>query len=207
MEHFSEQAWADFARGFDVPGKAQGINAHLTAGCLDCKAVYDFWEHLQAVALAESAYAPPENLVRMAKFEFTARQSAAKPKFESENWSLASLLFDSFSQPLTAGVRSSAATTRQVVYEAEGLTVDLRFDPIVPSRRVSAVGQILDKRVPRESVTGATIVVWVEDGQLVATAAANGFGEFQLEFEPHEHLRLTARVGRRRVQIPLTNLK
>ena len=55
MEHFSEQAWADFARGFDVPGKAQGINAHLTAGCLDCKAVYDFWEHLQAVALAESA--------------------------------------------------------------------------------------------------------------------------------------------------------
>jgi hypothetical protein len=207
MEHFSEQAWVDFARGFDALGKAQDINAHLAAGCLDCKCTCGFWEHLQAMAQAEGAYAPPENLVRLAKFEFTARQSAAKKEFRSENWALAGLLFDSFSQPLTAGVRSSAATARQVVYEAEGLTVDLRFDRIVPSRRVSAVGQILDKRVPRESLTGATIVVWVEDGQLVATAATNGFGEFQLEFEPQEHLRLTARVGGRRVQIPLTNLK
>ncbi len=112
-----------------------------------------------------------------------------------------------FPSLLLAGVRSSAATARQLVYEAEGLVVDLRFDRLIPSGMVSAVGQILDKRVPRELLGGSAVVVWTDDGQLIATTEANGFGEFQLEFAPQDRLRLTARVGRRRVHIPLTNLK
>jgi hypothetical protein len=194
MDHFSENAWVDVARGFSASKESQGLKAHLAAGCMDCKAAHVFWARLQTMALAESSYAPPLNLVRLAKLE-------------PEKWTLASLLFDSVSQPLLAGVRSSAATARQLVYEAEGLVVDLRFDRLVPSGMLSAVGQILDKRVPRKLLSGSPVVVWTDDGQLVATTEANGFGEFQLEFAPQDRLRLTARVGRRRVHIPLTNLK
>ena len=201
MEHFSEEAWADFARGFGASQKAQGIEAHIAAGCTNCKTAHHAWDRVQSMALAERAYAVPENLVRLAKLEFSAKQEQA------EKWSLATVLFDSFSRPLLAGVRSSAAIARQVVYEAEGLTVDLRFDRLVPSGKVSAVGQILDSRVPRERMTGAAVVVWTEDGQLVATATANSYGEFQLEFEARDDLRLTARVGGRRVRMPLVNLK
>jgi hypothetical protein len=202
MDHFSEQLWADFARGFGSSQKAQGIAAHLAAGCTDCKSSGRFWNRLQTMALAESAYTAPENLVRLAKLEF-----AAKREFQAEKWTLAGVLFDSVSQPLLAGVRSGAAIARQVVYEAEGLTVDLRFDLLVPSGKVSAVGQILDIRVPRERLTGSPVVVWTKDGQLVATATANSHGEFQLEFESMDDLRLTARVGGRRVKMPLVNLK
>lgn len=202
MEHFSEQAWADFARGFGASEKAQGIKAHIAAGCTNCKAGGNFWGRVQTIALAESAYRAPENLVRLAKLEFTARQA-----FKAEKWSLASLLFDSLSQPLLAGARSSATVARQVVYEAEGLTVDLRFDRVVPSGKVSAVGQILDSRIPHEPLAGSPVVVWTENGQLVATTTANSYGEFQLEFEARDDLRLTARVGGRRVRMPLTNLK
>jgi len=140
--------------------------------------------------------------VRLAKLEFTAKQ-----EFQREKWTLASVLFDSFSQSLLAGVRSGAAIARQVVYEAEGLTVDLRFDRVVPSGKVAAVGQILDSRRSGERMTGAPVVVWTEDGQLVATTTANSHGEFQLEFEARDDLRLTARVGERRVRMPLVNLK
>jgi hypothetical protein len=202
MDHFSENAWVDLARGFSASKESQGLKAHLAAGCMDCKAAHGFWARLQTMALAEASYAPPLNLVRLAKLEFAANQ-----QIEPEKWTLASLLFDSFSQPLLAGVRSSAATARQLVYEAEDLVVDLRFDRLVPSGMVSAVGQILDKRVPRELLSGSPVVVWTDDGQLVATTDANGSGEFQLEFAPQDRLRLTARVGRRRVHIPLTNLK
>jgi hypothetical protein len=202
MEHFSEQSWADFARGFGSSQKAQGIVAHLAAGCMDCKASGRFWNRLQTMALAESAYTAPENLVRLAKLEFTAKHES-----QAEKWTLAGVLFDSVSQPLLAGVRSGAAIARQVVYEAEGLTVDLRFDVLVPSGRVSAVGQILDIRMPHEQLTGSPIVVWAKDGRLVATATANSHGEFQLEFESMDDLRLTARVGVRRVKMPLVNLK
>jgi hypothetical protein len=201
MDHFSEQAWADFARGFGATKKPD-IQAHLAASCLECKAVEVFWRRMQTMALAESAYTPSENLVRLVKLEF-----AAKQEIQPEKWSVASLLFDSITRPLPAGVRSGDATVRQVVYEAEGLTVDLRFDRIVPSGSISVVGQLLDNRVPREPLTAASIVILTESGQLVATTMTNESGEFQLEFEPADHLRLTARVGRRRVQIPLANLK
>jgi hypothetical protein len=202
MEHFSEQAWADFGRGFSAPEKARGIKTHLSTNCADCKATSRFWSRLQTMARAEREYSAPADLVRLAKLEF-----AAKHELQAEKWSLASVLFDSFSQPLLAGVRSSAAIARQVVYEAEGLTVDLRFDVVVPSGRVSAVGQILDRQTPRELLTGSPVVVWTENGQLVATTTANAYGEFQLEFEAQDDLRLTARVGGRRVKLPLANLK
>jgi hypothetical protein len=202
MDHFSEQAWADFARGFHASAKAKGIKAHIAAGCMNCKGERDFWGRVQTMASAESAYNTPENLVRLAKLEFTARQ-----EFQAEKWSLASVLFDSLSQPLLAGVRASAAVARQVVYEAEGLTVDLRFDLVVPSGKVSAVGQILDSRIPHERLIGSPVVVWTENGQLVATTTANSYGEFQLEFEARDDLRLTARVGGRRVRMPLAHLK
>jgi hypothetical protein len=202
MEHFSEQTWADFGRGFSAPETARGIKAHLGANCLNCKADIRFWSRLQTIALAEREYSAPENLVRLAKLEFTAKQ-----EFQAEKWSLASVFFDSFSQPVTAGVRSSAAVARQVVYEAEGLTVDLRFDLVVPSGKISAVGQILDSHMTCEPLTGAPVVVWTQNGQLVATATANAYGEFQLEFEAQDDLRLTARVGDRRVRLPLVNLK
>ena len=202
MEHFSEQTWADFGTGFGASEKARGIKAHLAANCLNCKADSRFWSRLQTMALAEREYSAPENLVRLAKLEFIA-----KKEFQAEKWSLASVLFDSFSQPLLAGVRSSAAVARQVVYEAEGLTVDLRFDLVVPSGKISAVGQILDSHIAREPLTGAPVVVWTQNGQLVATATANAYGGFQLEFEAQDDLRLTARVGERRVRMPLVNLK
>jgi len=202
MEHFSEQTWADFARGFHASEKAQGIKAHIAAGCINCNAERGLWGRIYNMALAERTYTAPENLVRLAKLEFTAQQ-----EFQAEKWSLANVLFDSLSQPLLAGVRASAAIARQVVYEAEGLTVDLRFDRLVPSGKVAAVGQILDSRTPRERLIGSPVVVWTENGQLVATTTANSYGEFQLEFEARDDLRLTARVGVRRVRMPLTNLK
>ncbi len=200
MGHFSEQAWADFARGFGRPQRGQSINAHLTAGCLDCKRNSAFWAHFVTMALAESAYAPPINLERHVKLALGGQK-------ELHQWNLATLLFDSSLQPVPTGIRSGAATARQVVYEAEGLVVDLRFDRVVLSGLVSAVGQILDERVPRELLSGSPVVLWSEDGQLVATTETNGVGEFQLEFAPQDRLRLTARVGSRRVNIPLSNLK
>jgi len=201
MRHFSEQAWADYTRGFVASELAQNMKAHIAAGCQSCKAERYFWNRLQTMVSAEKTYEAPADLVRLAKLEFSVRQEKA------ETWTLARLLFDSFSEPLLAGVRASGAVARQVVYEAEGLTVDLRFDTVVPSGKVAAVGQILDSRVPREGVNGAPVVVWSDNGQLVATTTANSYGEFQLEFEAHDGLRLTARVGERRVRMPLVNLK
>jgi hypothetical protein len=83
---------------------------------------------------------------------------------------------------LLAGVRSGALNVWQVIYEAEGLTVDLRFGRRAHQTAVHLVGQVLDKHVGR-AWRNATIELSTEQEQLIATTAVNASGEFQVEFE------------------------
>jgi hypothetical protein len=209
MEHFSEQAWADFARGFRASANVQGIQAHLAAGCLNCQSHQAFWSRLQTMAQAESSFAPPENLVRLVKMQMAAEAAvkAGKEEASANKWTAACLLFNTYSQPLAAGMRGSGVASWHVVYEGEGLTIDLRFDSKPKSSMILVVGQILDRRVPRESMNGAAIVFFSERGLPVAATAANEFGEFHLECEPQDRLQLTAVIGTRKLQIPIANLK
>ena len=202
MEHFSEQAWAEFGRGFSASEKAQGITAHLAANCLNCKANSRFWNRLQTMAQSEHEYSAPENLVRLAKLEFTAKKEF-RPKNGAWPASCSTACPSLYWRECAAALPSPGRwCTRR-----KDFTVDLRFDLVVPSGMVSAVGQILDSHMTHEPLTGAPVVVWNQNGQLVATATANAYGEFQLEFEARDDLRLTARVGDRRVRMPLVNLK
>src|ERR1700757_4843775 len=100
MEHFSEQAWADFARGISNSEREE-MEAHLASGCDDCVAERDTWKHVYTVALREANYAPPEAVVRMVKFEFIAQ-----PLQKGKQPALANLVFDTFAKPALAGVRS-----------------------------------------------------------------------------------------------------
>ena len=101
------------------------------------------------------------------------------------------------------------ATPRQVVYEADGLTVDLRFEQRPGSKEVQVFGQILDKRPPRISSAGANVMFWTAKGLPLAEVCTNEFGEFQLEFQQQqERLRLSILVsGRPIVRIPLSDLR
>ncbi|MGB6384321.1 MAG: hypothetical protein WBD25_05735 [Terriglobales bacterium] len=201
MQHFSEQPWADFVRGISRPEVSKDIKAHLASGCLKCKTAHDAWNRVQRLVTEESAYAPPENLVRLAKLGFAGK--AAQPP---RTWTLANLVFDSFAQPLMAGVRSGALNVWQVIYEAEGLTVDLRFGRRAQSKAVHLVGQVFDKQEVRALQNNATVELSTEQDRMVATTDVSTLGEFHIEFEAEEHLWLSVKaVGRNPVRIPLTN--
>src|SRR6266481_504395 len=201
MQHFSEQAWANFVRGISESEMKANIESHLARGCCDCCPTSDVWNQVQTMVSNETSYTPPESLVRMVKQEFAATKS---PKQQSV---LASLLFDTFAQPLTAGIRSGAAVARQLVYEAEGLTVDLRLDSQPHSGKVLVVGQVLDKRHPRVSPNGVSIALWTQNGQPFLEVGPNESGEFHLEFERQDDLRLLIDVaGRKTIRIPLAHL-
>src|SRR6266567_5071519 len=102
MQHFSEQAWADFVRGIGESETKASIESHLARGCSDCRATSNVWNQVQTMVSNETSCMPPESIVRMVKQEFAATNS---PKQESV---LASLLFDTFAQPLPVGIRSGA---------------------------------------------------------------------------------------------------
>jgi hypothetical protein len=200
MRHFSEQPWVDFVRGVSGSEISRDIGTHLDTGCPKCQTALEAWSRVRRLATEEAAYAPPENLVRLVKLGFTGQ-----PAKRTRKWTLASLVFDSFAQPLPAGVRSSGLSVWQVVYEAEGMTVDLRFGRGAHSKVLHLVGQVLDKQKARAR-QNATVELSTEQDQLVGTTAVNALGEFQVEFEAKDDLWLSIKSeDRNTVRIPLAN--
>jgi len=185
MEHFSERAWADFVRGFEGSEHRQ-IESHLANACIDCTAIHEAWKRVYTVASREGLYTPPADITRMAKLEFAARFSA-----QTESAVFAKLTFDTFQKPALAGIRSGAATARQMLYETEGVAVDLRFDHSPALKLVHLTGQILDKREPNGAIGNAAVTVWTPKGLPVAEARTNDFGEFHLQFESQDGLKLS----------------
>jgi len=200
MQHFSEQAWADFVRGISESQTKATLDSHLARGCSDCRATSDVWNRVQTAVANEKIYTPSDSAVRMVKLEFAASS------LESTSV-LATLLFDTLGQPLPAGIRSGAAVTRQLVYGAEGLTVDLRLDTQAHSGKIGVFGQVLDQRHSRVSLSGVSIALWTQKGQPFMQVSPNEAGEFQLEVDARDDLRLLIDVaGRKTIRIPLAGL-
>ena len=203
MTHFSDEAWADFARGLSHSEASSGVEKHLREHCVECCQTFAVWSKMRALAAAESAYAVPDDAVRMVQLQFELTHRKA-----TQDWALGKLMFDSLTTPALAGVRSGGVSARQVVYEAEGLTVDMRFDSQPRSSRVCVVGQVLAKGTSYSSLQDTSVILWTERGEPILAVKTTAFGEFQLEFEPQNYLRLSIEAsGRRPVRIPLANLK
>lgn len=185
MEHFSEQAWADFVRGFERSEQRQ-LQSHLASACRDCTASHETWKRIRTVASREGLYTPPADVTRMAKLAFVGRFSP-----QTNSAVFASLTFDTLRQPALAGIRSGAAAARQMLYETEGVAVDLRFDHSPALKLIHVTGQILDKREPHGAIRNAAVTVWTPNGLPVAEARTNDFGEFRLQFESQEALKLS----------------
>jgi hypothetical protein len=139
----------------------------------------------------------------MAKLEFAGAFSTA----ESDSAIFAKLTFDTLTKPALAGIRSGPAAARQMLYETEELAVDLRFDHSPAPKRIHVTGQILAKRQPYGAIANATVTVWTPKGLPIAEARTNDFGEFRLQFEPHEGLKLSIQPpGQAAIRIFLASL-
>ncbi len=200
MKHFPEEVWTDFVRGIGQRQANKEIEAHLASGCRDCVTSAGMWKKVCSIASNEPSLTPPDYPVRMVNLEFATSHSP-KPRL----WSMAKLVFDSLSQPLTAGVRSGAVDSRQMVFDADGTMVDLVFNALPQSGTISLVGQVVDKDRTKVTPRQVAIILWTETGQPVTETTSNEFGEFQMEFASQDRLRLSVEIAGHK-QIRTTNI-
>lgn len=199
MAHFVEEVWTDYVRGLAVSDVAQRVSAHLADNCVDCKKASAAWERIRTTTLREAQYQAPQDLVRLAKLQFIVDG----PQLQ-DSW--AGLAFDTATQPAIAGIRGGLIHARQVIYEAESLTVDLRFERKVPGSAICVAGQVLDRQEPLSWVSDAVVVLWTDKGRMISKSEVNEYGEFQLEFEPQNQLRMSViTTGRKTLRIALGN--
>ena len=186
MKHFSARDWIELARGATAPETALGMQRHLKEGCTTCAAVSRLWQRVAGAAARDAAYEPPGDSVRIAKSLFRVRAPGFAPK-------AARLLFDSLREPLPSGVRSQTATARQLLFEQGRFQVDARLESGPVAGRISLIGQIVKQPAEdggtRQELAHISVLL-LEGERVMSIAHTNRFGEFHLEFEETEDLRL-----------------
>jgi len=107
----------------------------------------------------------------------------------------AHLVFDSFLQPMPAGVRGvSQLPARQLVYQSGSLMADLWLEPQTDSYNLALAGQIVDSNRPDCQFDSIPVVLHGRKGP-IALETTNKFGEFHFNFgfEPSVTLEIEVR--------------
>ncbi|MFY9692035.1 MAG: hypothetical protein WA369_01945 [Candidatus Acidiferrales bacterium] len=200
MRHFSLDQWIDFARHVVGPPERAEMESHLSDGCKQCSKTLSLWLRVHEAGRRESAYAPPENVVAMVKGTFAIhgpRKAAGRARR-----AIASLLFDSASTPLVAGVRSAPTPERQLLYGVSNYRIDVRIEPQHNSDKVALVGQVLNSTAPEERI-GAVPVRLCRGRKVLVESITSPFGEFDLECDLARGLELKVTLAKEELCLPL----
>ncbi len=187
MEHFSVEKWIDFVNLAVTNSEQQRMEKHLSLGCSSCQKTVSLWQRVRASAAAEGNYQPPESAVRIAKAAFAGAGLGSTATGASNK---VKLLFDSFLQPMLAGVRSAGAGTRQMLYRADPYQIDVQLEMKPGANRIVVTGQLLNLGTPKVVATGTRVLVSNMHGDVVHTVA-NQFGEFSGEVKNSGDLQVT----------------
>jgi hypothetical protein len=187
MEHFSVEKWIDFVNQAVTTNEKLQMDKHLNLGCESCQKTVTLWQRVRSSAAAEGNYQPPEGAVRIAKAAFAGVALDQQTKGAE---SKVKVLFDSFLQPLLAGVRSAGTGTRQMLYRADPYQIDVQLEMRPGGNRVVVTGQLLNLNNPKIIAEGTRILVSNMHGDVVHTLA-NQFGEFSGEVKNSGDMQLT----------------
>lgn len=187
MEHFSVEKWIDFVNQAVTSNEKDLMDKHLKLGCESCQETVSLWQRVRASTAMEGSYQPPENAVRLAKAAFAGAGLGQKKRGSGNP---VKVLFDSFLQPVLAGVRSAGAGTRQMLYRADPYQIDVQLEMKPTGNRIAVTGQLLNLSNPKMIAAGTRILVSNMHGDVVHTVA-NQFGEFSGEVKSSGDLQLT----------------
>ena len=194
MKHFELAKWIDSVRGLVEESVRVAMEHHLASGCRTCRRTAELVSKLVVAAGNDSRVQVPQYALRCAQAIFILQ----RPERVQISPSIpARLLYDSFREPLPAGVRTQQRLNRQTLYQAGDYSLDLRLEKEPGSPRVALVGQIQNRKEPGSHL-GSVPVLLLSGKQIVAQAVSNSLGEFQMEYTPTKRLRLYARVRQAR---------
>jgi hypothetical protein len=168
----------------------QEMRKHLEAGCAGCARDERIMRELQAFADRDGALDIPEDEVnRIRRLAILQR-----PRNVFIGSRRATLLFDSFREPIPSGVRSAAHAPRHSLYRGGGLCIDFQQNAVPGGRAVSLIGQVTLGAGTRDQVPGVTVSL-TAGRETLARATTNLSGEFEMEYAPPDNRRLDMRLS------------
>ena len=177
--HLDTETLIDLMEGRLEKATEQELLQH-TGGCSRCSTEMQSWHDLSLALRRSHLYSASDALVEKAQAVFQRTvQPVGTPAKNSLRQVLATLVFDSLTQPAFAGARGEASA-RQLVMRAEEFDIHVRIWATNENRQV--LGQIQ----PRGTSTfvDAARLHLLQNGERVSSAAVNELGEFHFDFVP-----------------------
>src|SRR2546426_5140677 len=163
MKHLDLIQLTDYIRGATAEAQAAAMEAHLASGCQKCRLTADLLHKLAAAARSDSQVQVPDYALRCARAIFLLQQPE---KVQILPRIPARLLYDSFREPLPAGLRTQQRLSRQTLYQAGDYSLDLRLENERGSSRVALVGQIENRNHPEKRVSNVPTASILDSTQI-----------------------------------------
>jgi hypothetical protein len=204
-DHFSSPQWVDLVRGLLNEDVKAEMDQHLRDGCEQCREAFAAWSGFAMFAEVEPGFEPPRDAVRVAKTYLTQQQvrdgHTAMPRRSWKPSMLATLVFDSM-QAAPAGVRSTGAYSRHVLFAAQSLAIDLHIETASKAGWFLLAGQIADSSRP-DQIPRPIDLSLVQGDTEISAFQTNEFGEFQCTFDRRADLTLLLALESGEVALPL----
>ena len=200
---FSEML--DWLEGRLSPDEAQSVAERLQSADAPTQADLD-WLRLFLQARQSVHFAsPPTGVRETLKQRFVAYAEAREPPGAFQRW-LATLIFDSRTQPITAGLRSAVEENqrRQLIYITKAAEIALTIQSILPDKNFIVTGQIFPRG---DTPTHTFSIQLLRDAWEVALSATDELGEFTFSDLPAGEYDIVVSTEQYEVVIPSLHLR
>ena len=174
-----------------IEGSASGVEkstleTHMTA-CGECAGLKQEFQNLLFRLKEDASFEPPADLVQWGIDLF---QPVMRPKEAVSGFRkfIASLVFDTYDQPMLAGVRRVGAPPRQLLFRAGDVDVDVKIESMEANDRITLVGQVLSNT---DKFFDNTPVKLESHGIVRYRTRTNVVGEFSFDEVPKDTYHLS----------------
>lgn len=179
-KHFKEEVYAQFVAGCLPEEDLREFQEHLGANCQVCTAMVERYERLSDILREDPTYEPPAASVKSVLNAFRLK----KPETVNLVSVMANLVFDSFLQPLPAGVRQTLLTERQVLYQAGEMHLDLKIEKTNDEDACLIVGQLMPQDSRQDQPVPVFKAILREGNRTLQATYSNELGEFVFHVVP-----------------------
>ena len=203
MKHLSAENIVDYMDGRASDVDKSTFEAHL-ASCQECSGLRQEFQDLTEHMREDASYEPPDAVLEQGISVF---QPVMQPEAGGLRKIIATLVFDTFDQPMLAGVRRVGVPPRQLLFRAGDVDVDVKIESMeanetfcVPETMVGRGGNHYVLRVRGNSMVdehirdGDFVVVnerqRADNGEMVIALLNGSDVTLKKFYREHGHIRL-----------------
>jgi hypothetical protein len=186
MRHITIENLMNYVEGNVSDVEKSTLETHVTS-CGDCAELKQELQILIYRLKEDASFEPPAELVQWGIDLF---QPVMQPQGSGRGIRkfIASLVFDTYDQPMPAGVRRVGAPPRQLLFRAGDVDVDVKIESMEANDRITLVGQVLSNN---DKFFDNTPVKLESHGIVRYRTRTNVVGEFSFDEVPKDTYHLS----------------